>query len=128
MKKIVFALALGLFGCPNPEPQAYISLVPLTGPPPTLKASLNQNEDVLLLTMSAGVAMAVRCSTSCNVQNACDDAYIEVENADLIDVREAYRLSSSGGPTFVLGAKAPGTTSVTLRTRCGSKTYRALVE
>jgi hypothetical protein len=135
MTRHVTLLVLGaasLLGCPPQDLEAQVSLVQQTQAPPTQIASLTETEDERLVRMGTGVAMAVGCWASCPDDDDVDPGYecatFNVTSADpnLVEIHDVF--SNRGTPTKVLAAKAPGQTTLTVRTPCGTSTYDAIID
>ncbi len=131
MKWLLMCSVVLLAGCPRPQedPDPEVGLVQLTGPPPTLTAELVDEEEPIVreIHISAGVAMGVGCWDYCvDQERSCEGFSVLSGDEAIIAVHDAFR--SNGQDTFVLAAANGGSTTITVQTRCGSKTYQAFVE
>jgi hypothetical protein len=116
-----------LTGCPGPDYEPQVALVQATGAPPTLTAQIVDDDDTQQIRMSRGVAMGVTCWDSCpEMTKSCQALTVTSGDESVISVQDAFR--SNGQRTLVLSAHAQGTTTISVHTACGSKTYRARSE
>lgn len=123
---ILAALAMAtLTACPPIEGDPYVGLYAVTGPPPSREARVRTNatDEALEITLSSGVAMAVRCSDSCD--GACVAPRFDTRD-EVLQVHDAYLLR--GGPSaHVLVGGRPGVTELRVSTGCAEATYRVTV-
>jgi hypothetical protein len=126
MKWMMMLCAVGLLGCPREGP-AEVMLLQKTWAPPTLTATVVDNHEVQEIRLSPGVAMAVGCWDTCdNWELSCENATVTSADETIVAAHDVYRRGHD--PTFVLSASSPGVTTVTVRTACGTQSYRTIVD
>lgn len=120
---------LTLTGCPGESYEPQVSIYAITAAPPTKMAEVdNSQEQLRTITLSHGVAMAVRCYSYCEDvdYSACDEVEISADHPDVIRVDPVYTLNGDR-TRFVLSGVATGTTNVVVTTPCGTRSYLTTV-
>ena len=126
---VAFALSLlavgALTGCPAPGPDE-VSLLARTAPPPAKTARVTHDREFeeFTVVLSDGVAMSVGCWDNCDY--TCESPTFSSADPSVLEVRPITRLTGSTEDHLIFGA-APGSTTLTVSSQCGSQTYQVTV-
>jgi hypothetical protein len=124
MRPALGALALVVVaatsGCPQKEYPDEIQLYTMTVAPPARAATMVNGELEHSVTMSRGVALAIGCWDTC--KGSCVGPTFTVADPAIAEVRPVFR-SAGGYPTWVVIAKAAGSTELKVANGCAERVY-----
>jgi hypothetical protein len=116
-------LALALAGCPDPSTEKDISIWSSSYAPPSRVGKVTSTDEERSIQISRGLALAIGCWDTCDY--GCVSPTFTAANPELLTVRPVY---SSYGSSYVILAKAAGTTTLTISDSCASVDYAVTVE
>lgn len=127
MKRLL--LCLTFLGACDPESPDEVGIYELTPAPPGKSATILEDEPSFEqdrgITLTRGVALATRCWETC--EYLCREAELVTADPTTLMVRPLLRQGQTPDVEFTLLALKPGTTTLTVRTRCGVKDYPVTV-